>query len=89
MGWSQEELAGRVGIHAQAVAYWHCNGDRDAMTEWLMRSTFAYIDEQSRNTPPLVLDGETYPLNEVVREMVRLRALEIAALIEGHGQPRH
>ena len=22
LGWSQEELAGRAGIHAKAVAYW-------------------------------------------------------------------
>ena len=59
------------------------------MVEWLMRSHFADIDEQSRHTPPFVIDGETYPLNEVMREFVRLRAHEIAALIEGHGQPRH
>ena len=59
------------------------------MTEWIMRSTFADIDEETRKTPPPVIDGETYPLNEVTREMVRLRAHEIAALIEGHGHPRN
>ncbi len=27
LGWSQEELAGRAGIHAKAVAYWERMGE--------------------------------------------------------------
>ena len=70
-------------------AYWRCNGDRNAMADWIIRTEFADVVEGMRYQPPATLDGETYPPEQVLRELVRLRSEEAIAWIEGHGDTRH
>ena len=63
--------------------------DADAMTDWLMQTLMFEIVESLRDKPPLVIDGETFPQVQAVRELVSQRARETVAWIEGNGQPRH
>ena len=59
------------------------------MTDWLLKTAYAEIIEHVRSMPPLVIDGETFQRDRVMREIVNFKAHQMVEWIEGHGETRH